>query len=82
MIAAYTVGGIFGSLSCTYLGDLLGRHRVIFVASAISIVGAVLIATSFSLVQFIVARLVFGLGTGGYVAMVPAWQAEISKATK
>ena len=39
-------------------------------------------ATSFGLAQFIVARLVLGLGTGGYVATVPVWQAEISKATK
>lgn len=45
-------------------------------------IGAILMATSFGLPQFIVARLVLGLGTGGYVATVPVWQAEISKATK
>lgn len=39
-------------------------------------------ATSYSLAQFIVARLVLGLGTGGYLATVPVWQSEISKATK
>lgn len=78
MIAAYTVGGIFGSLSCIYLGDLLGRRRVIFFASATSIVGAVLMATSFSLAQFVVAR----LGTGSHIATMPVWEAEISKATK
>lgn len=82
MVALYTVGGIFGSLSCIYLGDLLGRRRVIFFASAVSIIGVILMATSFGLAQFIVARLVLGLGTGGYVATVPVWQAEISKATK
>lgn len=82
VVALYTVGGIFGSLSCIYLGDLLGRRRVIFLTSAVSIIGAILMATSFGLAQFIVARLVLGLGTGGYVATVPVWQAEISKATK
>ncbi|KAI9935068.1 hypothetical protein MW887_000689 [Aspergillus wentii] len=82
VVALYTVGGIFGSLSCIYLGDLLGRRRVIFITSAVSIIGAILMATSFGLAQFIVARLVLGLGTGGYVATVPVWQAEISKADR
>ncbi|KAF9889534.1 hypothetical protein FE257_007244 [Aspergillus nanangensis] len=82
VVALYTVGGIFGSLSCIYLGDLLGRRKVIFWTSAVSIIGAILMATSFSLGQFIVARLVLGVGTGGYVATVPVWQAEISQAKK
>ncbi|KAL2817167.1 general substrate transporter [Aspergillus granulosus] len=82
VVALYTVGGIFGSLSCIYLGDLLGRRKVIFWTSAISIIGAILMATSFSLAQFIVARLVLGVGTGGYVATVPVWQSEISQAKK
>ncbi|KAB8233750.1 general substrate transporter [Aspergillus alliaceus] len=82
VVALYTVGGIFGSLSCIYLGDLLGRRRVIFITSAVSLIGAILMATSFELAQFIVARLVLGVGTGGYVATVPVWQAEISQAKK
>lgn len=82
MVALFTVGGIFGSLSCIYFGDTLGRKRAIILASAVTIVGSVLMATSFHLAQFIVARLVLGLGTGGYLATVPVWQAEISKASK
>ncbi|KAJ2967814.1 hypothetical protein NQ176_g9487 [Zarea fungicola] len=82
VVALFTVGGIFGSLSCIYLGDRLGRRRVIQLASIITILGAVLMATSFHLAQFIVARLVLGLGTGGYLATVPVWQAEISRASK
>ncbi|KAL2799917.1 general substrate transporter [Aspergillus keveii] len=82
VVALYTVGGIFGSLSCIYLGDLLGRRKVIFWTSAVSIIGAVLMASSYSLAQFIVARLVLGVGTGGYVATVPVWQSEISQANK
>lgn len=73
---------MFGSLSCIYLGDRLGRKRVIQIASIVTIVGAVLMASSFHLAQFIVARLVLGLGTGGYLATVPVWQAEISRASK
>lgn len=39
-------------------------------------------ATSFDFVQFIIARLILGLGIGGYVATVPVWQSEISPAHK
>ncbi|KAJ5660499.1 hypothetical protein N7507_006950 [Penicillium longicatenatum] len=82
VVALYTVGGMFGSLSCIQLGDILGRRRIIFITTFISLIGAVLMASSFSLAQFIVARLVLGYGTGGYVATVPVWQSEISKPTK
>ncbi|KAJ5119001.1 hypothetical protein N7448_010710 [Penicillium atrosanguineum] len=82
VIALYTVGGIFGALSCVYLGDLLGRKKVIFFANLVGIIGAILMATSFQFAQFIVARLVLGLGIGGYVATVPVWQSEISPSHK
>ncbi|KAJ5560369.1 hypothetical protein N7513_002768 [Penicillium frequentans] len=82
VIALYTVGGIFGALSCVYLGDLLGRKKVIFWTNLINIIGALLMATSFDFAQFIVARLILGVGIGGYVATVPVWQSEISPAHK
>lgn len=82
VIALYTVGGIFGALSCVYLGDLLGRRKVIFVTNFITIIGAVLMASAFQFAHFIVARLILGLGIGGYVATVPVWQSEISPAHK
>ncbi|OAA69905.1 General substrate transporter [Cordyceps fumosorosea ARSEF 2679] len=82
VVALFTVGGIFGSLSCIYLGDRLGRRRVIQLASLVAALGVVLMASAFSLAQFVVARLVLGLGTGGYLATVPVWQAEISRAGK
>ncbi|KID98700.1 General substrate transporter, partial [Metarhizium majus ARSEF 297] len=36
-------------------------------------------ASSFSLAQLVVARVVLGVGTGGYLATVPVWQSEMSK---
>ncbi|KAJ5758965.1 hypothetical protein N7520_006121 [Penicillium odoratum] len=82
VIALYTAGGIFGALSCIYLGDLLGRRKVIFITNFIAVIGAILMATSFQFAQFIVARLVLGLGIGGYLATVPVWQSEISPSHK
>ena len=80
VIALYTAGSMFGALSCIGLGDFLGRRRTIFVSTGVSIIGAILMASSFSLAQFIVARLVLGFGTGGYTATIPVWQSEISNA--
>lgn len=37
-------------------------------------------ASSFSFAQFIVSRIVLGLGTGGMIATVSVWQSELSKA--
>lgn len=82
VIALYTVGGIFGSLSCIWLGDLLGRRRVIFFQTGLAVIGVILMASSYDLSQFIVARIVLGLGTGGYLATVPVWQSELSKPHK
>lgn len=77
----YNIGGIFGSLLCIYFGDRLGRRRVIAISASVAIVGAILMASAFGVAQLIVARLVLGLGTGGYLATVPVWQSELSRAS-
>jgi sugar porter (SP) family MFS transporter len=69
---------MLGALSTIFVGDMLGRRKVIFISSALVIVGSLLMSSSYSLGQFIVARLVQGLGTGGTTATVPVWQSEIS----
>lgn len=79
-MALFTVGGIFGALSCVFFGDRWGRRKVIFISNLITVLGAILMSTSFSLAQFVVGRLILGVGIGGYVATVPVWQSEISPA--
>ncbi|KAF2645233.1 MFS1 putative major facilitator superfamily transporter [Massarina eburnea CBS 473.64] len=78
--ALYTLLGVFGALACTFLGDRLGRRLTIFIAAGIVVIGALLMATSYSFAQFVVARIVLGLGVGGIVATVPVWQSELSRA--
>jgi sugar porter (SP) family MFS transporter len=76
--ALFTVGGFLGALSTIFLGDKLGRRKTIFYGSALVIVGALLMSSSYSLGQLIVARLVQGIGTGATTATVPVWQSELS----
>ena|ERR1700761_5178969 len=58
VVAMYTLGAFFGSLSCIYIGDKLGRVRTIQLGAAVNVLGAILQSSSFSLAQLIVGRLV------------------------
>lgn len=82
VVAVYAVGGFLGTFACIWLGDVLGRRRVMMGASVVQIVGAILTATAGSLAQLIISRVVIGAGTGALLATVPLWQAEISPAEK
>jgi sugar porter (SP) family MFS transporter len=79
-VAIYEVGCAFGSVSCYFLGDLLGRRRMIILCGCIVTIGVILQTTSFQLVQLIIGRVVTGLGVGGYTATIPMWISECSSA--
>lgn len=82
VVAVYAVGGFLGTFSCIWLGDILGRRRVIMTASIIQILGAILTASACSLAQLVISRVVIGIGTGALLATIPLWQSEISPAEK
>jgi MFS family permease len=54
----------FGAVACIWLGNMLGRRRTIFLGTSIMVVGAILQTTSYSLPQFIVGRIITGMGNG------------------
>lgn len=78
IVSTFTIGALFGALSCTWVGDILGRRKVIFVAAIFTFIGEVLQCTSFHIAQFIVGRLILGYGVGALSATVPVWQSECS----
>lgn len=80
VVAMFTVGGLFGAVSCVWFGDLLGRRNTIFYYAIIQAVGTIIMASAYSLSQLIVARLILGLGVGGLLATMPVWQSEIATA--
>lgn len=71
---------MLGALSCFKLGDILGRIRTIALGSVLTIIGSILLSSSFSLGQLLVGRIVLGLGFGCISATVPVWQSESSPA--
>ncbi|KAK8241988.1 general substrate transporter [Phyllosticta capitalensis] len=80
VVATLTLGALVGALSCSYTGDRFGRRHVIFMAGVCSLIGTILEASSFSLAQFIVGRIIMGFGVGNLSACVPVWQSETSDA--
>jgi MFS family permease len=70
VLASFVLAGVFGSLACTFLGDIWGRRWTIFAATATETVGVILMGSSFQFAQFIVARIILGLGTGQYAPRV------------
>ena len=80
VVATFVLGALVGSLSCSYTGDKFGRRNVIFAAACCTLVGEVLECSSFSLAQFIVGRVIVGLGIGQLSSIVPVWQSETTGA--
>ena len=82
--ACYEIGCFFGALFSMFFGDRIGRTRLIFLGAVVLIVGAVISCAAFGphwgLGQFVVGRVVSGLGNGMNTATIPVWQSECSSA--
>lgn len=69
-VASYNLGCFFGAIACIFIGNPLGRKKTIFLGTSIMIVGAILQCSAFSLPQFIVGRIITGLGNGANTSTV------------
>ncbi|POR35785.1 Sugar transporter STL1 [Tolypocladium paradoxum] len=81
-VASYNLGCFIGAVITIFIGNPLGRKRIIFLGTAIMVVGAALQASAFTLEQFIIGRIITGLGNGGNTSTVPMWQSETCSAHK
>ncbi|KAK7729989.1 hypothetical protein SLS53_009104 [Cytospora paraplurivora] len=81
VISIYNISCAVGAISIGYLADTLGRERSLAFASALTILGALVQAGSYTVSQMILGRFVIGLGIGTYAAGVPLYLAEISPPT-
>ncbi len=83
MIASsYTLAAAVCSLAVMVIGMPLGRRNCILLGDAFVIVGATLQATSFSVPQIIIARVLCGFGIGFISCSVPTYMAEMSIESK
>jgi MFS family permease len=61
IVSSYDVGCMLGAIASLCVGDRLGRRPMIIIGGGIVLVGAILQASSFSLAQLLVGRIVGGL---------------------
>jgi len=59
---------------------VLGRKKAIWLGLGIMLIGATLQASSYSIAQLFVGRIVTGFGNGINTSTVPVYQAETTKA--
>ncbi|KAH6682828.1 general substrate transporter [Halenospora varia] len=79
MIASsYTLAAAVCSLMVTMIGMPLGRRNCILLGNLCVIVGGSLQASSWSVPQMIIARVICGFGIGFISCSIPTYQAEMS----
>ncbi|KAH8430645.1 uncharacterized protein LDX57_008308 [Aspergillus melleus] len=79
-VSSFTLGALFGALSCSALGDWFGRRKTIFIGACLTLIGEIISCTSFDLPQLIVGRIIIGIGVGELSTITPVWQSECSPA--
>ena len=81
-VAAYNLGCFLGAVACIWVGNWLGRRKTIFTGTSIMIVGAILQCAAYGLPQFIIGRIITGIGNGLNTSTVPTWQSECSRSNR
>lgn len=60
----YDVGAVLGAILAAFCAEPLGRKRTLLLGAAVLSVGTIIMGTSFERVQFMVARVITGVGIG------------------
>lgn len=91
-MSVYEVGCFLGALLAFFIGEWMGRRRMMAVGGVVMIIGTIISVTSFGpgdasgrgnaagFGQFIFSRVFTGVGNGMNTATIPSWVAESSKA--
>ncbi|KAG9240271.1 general substrate transporter [Calycina marina] len=81
--AIYEIGCLAGAMTILAFGDLLGRRKAIIIGGVVMILGVIIQVTSQPnsnpLAQFIIGRIIMGVGNGINTSTIPTYQAECSK---
>lgn len=65
-----------GCIVSFIFSERFGRKRPIFFGTWLIIAGAILQTAAYGVLQFIVGRIVSGVGTGLNTSIIPVWQTE------
>ncbi|GAA6021099.1 hypothetical protein JCM11491_004415 [Sporobolomyces phaffii] len=77
IVAMLSIGTLVGSLIGAFLADKFGRKKAVMIDCTVVIIGTVIQTASVrAWEQFMVGRIVTGLGVGALSAVVPLYQSE------
>ncbi|VEU21409.1 DEKNAAC102209 [Brettanomyces naardenensis] len=79
VIAVYEIGCLIGALFNLRFSDAYGRLKATFLGCLLMIIGAILQCSSFSIAQFVVGRVVTGLGNGLITSSIPVYESETTR---
>lgn len=74
MVSIYEIGCLFGALLVLLFGERFGRRKALMVGGSIVVLGTILQVTSYSRAQFIIGRIVAGLGNVSKLATRQKWR--------
>ncbi|KAG0636364.1 general substrate transporter [Tuber brumale] len=81
--AIYEIGCLFGAVVVLFAGEAMGRRKAIISGASVMILGVIIQVTAYvghqSLAQFVVGRIVTGIGNGMNTSSIPTYQAECAK---
>ncbi|KAJ5434616.1 Major facilitator superfamily domain general substrate transporter [Penicillium cf. griseofulvum] len=82
--ACYELGCFFGAIFTMAYGQRIGRTPLLVAGGLLMILGTVISTAAFGphwgLGQFVIGRVISGLGNGMDTATIPVWQSECSRA--
>ncbi|GAA5973586.1 hypothetical protein JCM11641_007137 [Rhodosporidiobolus odoratus] len=83
-VAIYEIGCLGGAIFALMFGDKLGRRKMMNIGAIVLCIGVLIQVTAFrghwAGGQFIIGRIITGLGTGFETSTIPTWHAECAKA--
>lgn len=78
-----SLGCLAGAMFILWFGDWLGRRKSIILGAAVMILGVIIQVTAYPghvpLAQFIIGRVITGIGNGINTSTIPTYQAECSR---
>lgn len=84
VVSCYELGCFFGAIFTLLRGERIGRRPLMLFGAVLMVIGVIISVTPFkghfALGQFVIGRVISGLGNGMNTATIPVWQSELSKA--